>query len=296
MRFRVAGIGEVLWDLLPGGKQLGGAPANFACHANALGAEARVVSRVGADELGRELLKRLEALGVLTDCIEEDPSAPTGTVSVAVDAAGQPQFTIHEGAAWDNLSGEGRAEAVRQADAICFGTLAQRSERARSAIVSLLRRSSPKGLRIFDINLRQSYYTRAVIEDSLDLANVLKVNETELPILAELIGLPEGERQIVHLAQRCNLRVVALTRGSRGSVLYSEGRWSDHPGIPTAVADTVGAGDAFTAAMALGLLANWTLHDINQRANEVAAYVASQAGATPPLPDALRNSFLKRMP
>ena len=294
MSFKLVGIGEVLWDLLPGGRQLGGAPANFTYHARALGADARIISRIGHDELGREALDRLTKLGVPTDCIEVDRTLPTGTVGVEVAADGQPQFTIHEHVAWDALSGEpaGRL-AVAAADAICFGTLAQRSEPARSSIISLVAAARPKALRIFDVNLRQNYFSSRLINESIAFADVLKLNETELPQLATMFDLTGDERsQIRQLAERNLLRVVAYTRGGRGSLLFAEGRWSEHPGFPTKVADTIGAGDSFTAAMTLGLLAGWPLDEIHLRASEVAAYVCSQPGATPVLPERLRAPFL----
>jgi fructokinase len=159
VKFKLVGIGEVLWDLLPGGRQMGGAPANFAYHACALGAEARVISRVGNDALGRELVARLQKLGVPTYCIEVDPALPTGTVSVEVAADGQPKFDIHENVAWDALSGESAGRlAVAGADGVCFGTLAQRSESARATIRSLVAAAPPAALRILDVNLRQHYF------------------------------------------------------------------------------------------------------------------------------------------
>ncbi len=294
MSFKLVGIGEVLWDLLPGGRQLGGAPANFTYHARALGADARIISRVGHDELGHEARNRLIKLGVPTDCIEVDPKLPTGTVGVEVAADGQPQFTIHEHVAWDALSGEpaGRL-AVAAADAVCFGTLGQRSEPSRSSIISLVAAAPPRALRILDVNLRQNYFSSRLINESLAFANVLKLNETELPQLAAMFDLTGDERsQIRQLAERNLLRVVAYTRGGRGSLLFSEDHWSEHPGFPTKVADTIGAGDSFTAAMTLGLLAGWPLDEIHQRASEVAAYVCSQPGATPVLPELLRAPFL----
>jgi fructokinase len=292
--FKVVGIGEVLWDLLPGGRQLGGAPANFAYHARALGAEAQVLSRVGWDELGRELLGRLEQLGLLTDTVEIDPTAPTGTVTVEIKADGQPQFMIHENVAWDRIAGDAAGRrAVAAANAVCFGTLAQRSEVSRHSIRALLRAAPAESLRILDVNLRQSYYSRQIIEESLALANILKVNETELEILAEMFGLPGDEfGRIAMLARRFPLRLAACTRGERGSLLYSEGRWSEQPGVSVKVVDTVGAGDAFTAAVALGMLAGWPMDDINRRASEVAAFVCSQTGGTPELPERLRAPFL----
>jgi fructokinase len=294
MNVKVVGIGEVLWDLLPGGRQLGGAPANFAYHARALGAEERLVSRVGSDELGRELLHRLEQLGLLTDAVEIDSTAPTGTVTVEIKADGQPQFTIHEDVAWDRIAGEAAGRrAVAAADAVGFGTLAQRAEVSRRSIRALLKAAPADSLRILDVNLRQDYYSREIIEESLALANILKVNETELARLAEMFGLPDDERgRIVELSRHFRLWMVAYTRGKDGSLLYSEGQWSERPGVPVNVADTVGAGDSFTAALALGLLAGWPLDEVHRRASDVAAYVCSQTGGTPELPEYLRAPFL----
>jgi fructokinase len=294
VKFKVVGIGEVLWDLLPSGRQLGGAPANFAYHAAALGAQAWVVSRVGRDELGRELLRRLEQLGLPTDAVEIDPAAPTGTVTVEIAAGGQPQFTIHENVAWDHLVGEAAGQrAVAAADAVCFGTLAQRSEVSRRSIRALVQAAPADSLRILDVNLRQDYYSRQIIEESLDLASVLKVNEIELARLAEMFGLPANERgQLAELARRFRLRAVACTRGAGGSLLLCEGRWSERPGESLTVADTVGAGDSFTAAVALGLLAGWPLDEVHRRASEVAAFVCTQPGGTPVLAEFLRAPFL----
>jgi fructokinase len=296
MAFKVVGIGEVLWDLLPSGKQLGGAPANFAYHASALGAEARIVSRVGRDANGRELLQRITELGLSTDCIELDPAAPTGTVSVELAADGQPKYTIHENVAWDYIKAEPAARrAVADANAVCFGTLAQRSETSRASIRALVSLSPSNALRIFDINLRQHFYSRELIEQSLALANVLKVNDTELALLAQMFGITGDMRaQMNGLAAGYKLRVVACTRGAHGSLILADGRWSDHPGVPVKIADTVGAGDAFTAAMALGLLRAWDLDDINHGANQIASFVASCPGATPDLPQHLRAPFLAR--
>ncbi len=225
MSFKVVGIGEVLWDLLPGGRQMGGAPANFAYHARALGAQAQVLSRVGRDEPGGELLARLEQLGLLTDTEEVDPTAPTGQVTVEIKADGQPQFTIHEEVAWDRIAGEAAGRrAVAAANAVCFGTLAQRGEVSRQSIRALLGIAPVECLRILDVNLRQSYYSRSIIEESLALANILKVNEAELELLAELFDLPGDEcGWIAELARRFQLRLVAFTRGESGSLLHSEG-------------------------------------------------------------------------
>lgn len=291
----LVGIGELLWDLLPAGRQLGGAPANFACHARALGAASHLISRVGDDPLGRAALARLDQLGVDTSAVEIDPGRPTGTVSVALEADGQPRFTIHEDVAWDALSGGARAlEVVRRADAVCFGSLGQRNPVARSAIQRLLAATPAEALRILDVNLRQHYFSKAILLDSLGFADVLKVNDNELPRLAEMLAL-EGDlqSQIQQLANRYSLRCVVYTRGSRGSLLLADGHWADHPGFPTTVVDTVGAGDSFTAALALGLLGRRDLNSINEHANRVAAFVCSQPGATPTLPTELHQDFAR---
>lgn len=293
MAFKLIGIGEVLWDLLPAGRQLGGAPANFAYHAHALGAQACMISSVGRDSLGREIISRLMNMGLSEETIQIDNTAPTGTVTVTLAKNSDPQYTIHENVAWDRLMATPAAmNAVRNAHAVCFGSLAQRNPLSRAAIQLLVATAPANALRIFDINLRQHYYSREIIEQSLALANVLKINDTELAQLAEMLGLGGDMRdRMAQLAQRHALRVVACTRGEHGSLLYVEGRWSDNPGQPAKVADTVGAGDSFTAAMALGLLAGWDIDTVNQRANEVAAYVASCTGATPVLPDSLCAPF-----
>jgi fructokinase len=183
--------------------------------------------------------------------------------------------------------------AVAGADVVCFGTLAQRGEIARTTIRTLLKLAPADALCIFDVNLRQHYYSRDLIEECLRLANVLKVNDAELPVLTEMFGLHGHERQqVAQLAQRFHLRMVAYTRGNRGSLLHGDGQWSDYPGLPTQVADTVGAGDSFTAALALGWRAGWPLDEVNRRANEVAAFVCSQSGGAPRLPSQLRQPFL----
>jgi len=293
-KFEILGIGEVLWDLLPAGKQLGGAPANFVCHAQALSASARLISRVGHDPAGQEIISRLAGFGLPTETIAVDAVAPTGTVSVEVSADGQPRFTIHENVAWDRIeAGANALAAVRRADAICFGTLAQRTRFARESIGALLAAARPEAWRIFDINLRPPFVEEDVIFRSLTAANVLKLNEQELPVLAALFNLRgEPVHQITALADRFSLRLVALTRGGHGSLLFAGGAIEEHPGLPAVVRDTVGAGDAFTAAVTIGLLRGWPLEKISRHANAIAAFVCSQPGATPPLPDSLREPFM----
>jgi fructokinase len=284
---RIIGIGEVLWDLLPSGNQLGGAPANFACHAAALGASGCLISRVGDDELGREIHRRLDSLGVSIKTVAVDPELPTGSVSVDLNRDGQPSYTIHGDSAWDRIEADKTNLAcAARCDAICFGTLAQRSESSRSAIMKILAAAPATALRVLDINLRAPFFDSAVIKTSLAHADVLKLNDQELPQVASMVGLVERsvDGQLAELIDRFSLKLIALTRGAEGSMLRSaDGKMSDHSGMKVQVADAIGAGDAFTAAMVIGYLRGWDLQQINQRANEVAAFVCIQAGAIPRL-------------
>lgn len=291
MSGKILAVGEVLWDMLPTGKQLGGAPANFTFHCRSLGACAQLITRVGDDDLGRQVLERFRLLGLPTETVQIDPDWPTGTVSVTLADDGQPRFTIHEHVAWDWIKADEAGLGVaRTADAVCFGSLAQRSEPARLAIRRLVSAARPEALRVFDVNLRAPFVDRNVIADSLELANVLKLNDQELSELASLFDLPTGVREgMSELADRFGLSVVALTRGAAGSLLLTGGRWSDHPGRPTKVCDTIGAGDAFTACLVVGLLVGRPLDVINNHANEVAAFVCSQPGGTPEIPDTLKR-------
>jgi fructokinase len=294
MSFKIVGIGEVLWDLLPTGRELGGAPANFAYHAHALGARSQVITRVGNDQYGRDIIRRFQELGLPVEAVQEDESAPTGTVTVALSGSGIPEFSIHENAAWDRIVATREALAmVREADAVCFGCLAQRSEASRQAIQRLVAAAPATALRIFDINLRQHFYNREIIEHSLKLADVLKLNDSELPRIAEMFHLDGSVRhKIKILAQQFSLRVVALTCGPEGSLLYQDGFWSEHPAGQVEIKDTVGAGDSFTAALCLGLLGGMSLDEISAAANQVAAFVCGCAGATPQLPEQLHQQFV----
>jgi fructokinase len=286
----ILAVGEILWDLLPAGRQLGGAPANFAYHAGQLGADARVVSAVGDDGLGREMLAELRGRGVDTALITVGAGRPTGTVSVSV-AAGQPAYTIHEGVAWDALPPPTPAlrDLARRADCVCFGTLAQRSIMSRRTIAEILAASPPDALRVLEVNLRQRFYDRPTVEASLVLAGVLKINDQELPVVGKLLDVT-GPTPAGLFERFPGLRLIALTRGGRGSILYApDGTVHEHPGHPVDdVVDTIGAGDAFTAALAVGLLRGVPLGEINDRANRLAAYVCTRPGATPPIPPELR--------
>jgi fructokinase len=282
----VVGLGEVLWDLLPGGKKFGGAPANFAYHAKAFGAETHVVSCVGRDALGDEILQHLDSLQLHREYVGLDESHPTGTVSVELDAAGKPTYVIHENVAWDFIRTQRQMmDLAERADAVCFGTLAQRSAVSRETIGEFVAATREECLRIFDINLRQHYYNAEIISAGLGWASVLKLNDEELPVVARLLSIPGEERDVLGtLCRRFHLDLIALTKGPQGSVLYAGNACSVQPGQPTQVVDTVGAGDAFTAALAMGLLAQVDLDAINEHANRVAGYVCGQAGATPTMP------------
>ena len=288
----IIGLGEILWDMLPAGRQLGGAPANFAYHAGVLGARAAVVSRVGDDALGREILQRLDDLRLDRAQVSVDDRHPTGVVDVTLDAAGVPQYVIRTGVAWDFLPhGPALLEMAGRADAVCFGTLGQRGADSRESIGAFLAATRRPCLRVFDINLRQHYFSRELVQAMMRTSDVLKLNDQELPIVIDLLGLQAASPADAAgaIMRDFPVRLVALTRGPAGSALFQrDGQADDHPGFPGPVADTVGAGDAFTAALILGLLDGHPLARINVFANRLAAFVCSQNGATPVIPDALK--------
>ena len=290
----VVGIGEILWDILPSGKKLGGAPANFAYHSGELGCEAYIISSVGNDKLGNEILDILNTLGLSSHYIQIDECHPTGTVEVQLDNNGIPSYIIHENVAWDYIKvNEKCLELMKNADAVCFGSLSQRSETSREAILKLLNNTNNNCIKIFDINLRQNFYNREIIINSLAHANVLKLNELELSIVSDLLGVNGGEEseKLRKLQKKYSLRLIALTKGDCGSILFNGERISKHPGFKVEVLDTVGAGDAFTAAVTVGLIKKWDLDTINDFANKLGGYVCTQQGATPKIPEWLKASL-----
>jgi fructokinase len=283
------GLGELLWDMFPEGKQLGGAPANFAYMTSLLGDEGIVVSRVGSDALGRAAGRRLERLGVRASHLQLDPDHPTGTVKVSVDPAGQPTFEIAESVAWDFFAWtpEWRALAER-ADAVCFGTLAQRCPQSRATIRTFLKALRPGATRVFDVNLRQSFYDADTLSESAKLADIMKVNTDELAAVAKLLRIPfiYDELHAAHwLRDTLGLKLVCITRGAKGSLVVSADETSEHPGYRIHVADTVGAGDAFTAALVYHYSRHASVPTLNEAANRMGAWVSSQVGATPPRDD-----------
>jgi fructokinase len=300
----VLGIGEVLWDLLPDGPRLGGAPANFSVMAARLGGNALLLSRVGRDELGGQALEQLHLLPADSSLLQVDEEHETGRVTVAF-VGGEPQYTIHQPAAWDFLElTDSWLEVAERADALCFGSLAQRSQTSRQTIQALVEHSPATCLRVFDANLREPFYSADVIQSSLELATVLKMNDAEAPQILELLGLPvEGEPGSGMLelgAKRLlrefpSLQLVAVTRGKHGSLLVSRHETHAHPGIAVEVADTIGAGDAFTAAMTHSLLSGASLAKVNEAGNRWGAWVASQAGAMPELTEAERAKISREI-
>ena len=280
----IVGLGEVLWDLLPQGKQLGGAPANFAYISGVLGHRAIVASATGADALGRDLRRRLAELKLDTSFVQMDPIHPTGTVKVRLDANGQPEYEIERDVAWDFLEWTPQWEQLAaQADAICFGSLAQRSAVSQSTVRSFLAGSRSEAIRIFDVNLRQNFYSAEVLRESFRLANVAKLNDSELPVVMRSLDLSGDDERTsaASLLRAFGLKLVCVTRGARGSLLVREGECDEHQGFAVRVQDLVGAGDAFTATLAHHVLRGSPLRVVNEAANRMGAWVASQAGGTP---------------
>ncbi len=277
----IGGIGELLWDLLPSGKQLGGAPCNFAWHAMQAGCKCHVISAIGTDDLGSELADTLHELGISDRFIQRN-QYPTSTVSIKLNEQGHPDYTIHEQVAWDHIGWDDEmSRTARTLDALCFGSLAQRSAESRASILKLVGATRPECLKVFDINLRQHYYTRETIMESLVLTDVLKLNDDELPVVAGFTGLSGGvPQQLDELIRLMNLRHIVYTMGSQGSMIVSRDAFSFIEAPSVSVADTVGAGDAFTAVFTSGILMNLPLTDIHRKATDIAAWVCTQKGAT----------------
>ena len=298
----VVGIGELLWDELPGGRALGGAPANFAVMASRLGAHGIIASRLGEGEPGTAARATLAALPADTRFLQTDTERPTGTVSVTF-REGQPEYVIHAPAAWDSLelTPEWRQLAAR-ADAVCWGTLAQRDRRSEETVHAFLAETPPQCLRIFDVNLRAPFYTAEGVERSLRQAALLKLNDAEMPHLLSLASLPDAtayaegnaaERDAALtadarrlLAAYSGLALVAITLGPHGSLLATRETAIRHPGVATQVVDTVGAGDAFTAALCVYRLQGTSLAVQSEAANRWGSWVASQPGGMPALAQA----------
>ncbi len=282
---KILGLGEILWDMLPGGKKLGGAVTNLIYFTNLLGSEGRIASAIGTDDLGKEILAVLEGNGLSTDLIREDPDHPTGTVEVTLDQGGKPSYIIHEHVAWDNVKvTDALLASAREADALVFGSLFQRNGVSRDTLRTVVK-AAENAVTFCDINLRQNYYSEDIISWSCNNADILKLNDEEIPVIGKLTGLyGDADGVAEGLIEKYSLKMIALTRGDKGSVLYTSESVSEHPGIPAEVRDSVGAGDSFAAAVLTGVLEGWDLDDINDRGNIIASYVCSQDGATPAVP------------
>jgi fructokinase len=299
----ILGLGELLWDMLPDGPRLGGAPANFTVMAGQLGSHAALLSRIGRDDPGRTAVDRLDPLPADASFLQVDPAHETGRVTVYFED-GQPRYTIHQPAAWDFLElTDEWVKLAERADALCFGSLAQRCIESRQTIQTLVAQSSAACIRIFDVNLRTPFYSGEVIQESLELATVVKMNDAEVPLVLGLLGLPVEEAPAIDelhvldalrqgavrlLAEFPALSMVAVTRGAQGSLLVTREEWHAHAGIQVRVADTIGAGDAFTAALTHYMLRGADLATLNEAGNRWGAWVASQVGAMPELPDEVR--------
>jgi len=288
-------VGEVLWDALPEGLFLGGAPFNVACHLRGAGLPASMVSRVGDDRLGEEVLRRATRYGVGVDLIQTDSALPTGFVRVAIDESGNPAYEILAPAAWDAIEpSEALLLRAREARAIVFGSLAQRDARSRATIARLWESDA---MAVFDVNLRPPFDDRDVVDRSLRRADVVKLSEQELASVAEWFALRGTQRaQVAALAETFSCDVVCLTRGSQGAALWNDGRWTEHPGFKVEVRDTVGAGDAFLAVLLAGLFAGGSDASLLQHANLIGAYVATQYGAVPADQDAAISSGIAPAP
>ena len=285
----VIGIGEALWDMLPEGKKLGGAPANFAYHACQFGLEGMAVSAIGQDSLGEEIVEALEAhhLPYHLDRVEY----PTGTVQVTLDQQGVPQYEIKTDVAWDNIPYTKELAALAaDCKAVCFGSLAQRNAVSRESIGLFLQAVPEDCLKVFDINLRQDFYNREVLEESFRRCDILKINDEELVVISRMFELPglSLEEKCRSLIKTYNLQMLILTCGVNGSYVFYEGGMSFLDTPKVTVADTVGAGDSFTGAFVGSLLNGKTVPEAHKTAVKVSAYVCTQSGAMPEVPDTLK--------
>lgn len=281
MEGKIIGLGEILWDMLPTGKQLGGAPANFAYHVCRLGGNGWAVSAISDDELGREIKSTLSAKKLNT--ILEEVNEPTGTVQVTLNAAGVPTYDITEGVAWDHIPFTERiGDLAKETSAVCFGTLAQRSPESRATIHEFIENMPDGSLKVYDINLRQNYYDEKIISDSLRLADILKINDEELEIVSKMLSLSGTQEERCRAISRAfNLKFVILTKGGDGSEVVLEDKVHiSRPG-KIDIVDTVGAGDSFTAAFILAYLRGESLEKAHTLATEVSSYVCTKAGAMP---------------
>ena len=293
MKDIVVGMGEALWDVLPEGKKIGGAPANFAYHVSQFGIPSCVVSAVGEDPLGEEILQNFNSKG-LNQLIETVPY-PTGTVLVEIDEAGVPQYEIKENVAWDNIPYTARLEQLAErTKAVCFGSLAQRNVVSRQTINHFLDAMSDDNdpLVVFDVNLRQGFYNKEILCNSMERCNILKINDEELVTVSRMFGYPGIDLQdkCWILLGKYNLKMLILTCGVNGSYVFTPGKVSFQPTPKVEVADTVGAGDSFTAAFISSILKGKSVEEAHALAVRTSAYVCTRPGAMPVLPEEILNA------
>ena len=283
----ITGLGEILWDLLPEGKKPGGAPANFVYHIQQLGYESYIVSAVGEDELGHEILDWMDKKNINKDYMARSDKYPTGKVEVTLDQNGDPEYNIIEDVAWDYIPYSSKIDNLAaKTAAVCFGTLAQRNQKSKRTIYKFLRNTSEDCIKIYDINLRQNYYDQELINYTLQLSKVLKLNAEELQTLVEMFEIEGDETESLQKIQSIyDLDLIALTKGSEGSRLWTAQESSFEEPLDTRVKDTVGAGDSFTAGLVSGLLKRLSLKECHANANILASYVCSRDGATPAIPE-----------
>lgn len=289
MKRLVVGLGEVLWDMLPEGRKIGGAPVNFAYHAGQFGIDSMAVSAIGNDKLGEDTIAEMN--GKHLNHIFPSVPYPTGSVQVKLDEKGVPAYDIKENVAWDNIPFTNEIESVaRNCQAVCFGSLAQRNAVSRSTIRKFIE-STPSGcIRIFDINLRQNFYTREVIRDSLELCNILKINDEEIMLVSGMFNYDSSNIENVcrTIMEDFSLEMVILTCGTKGSYIFTKGGVSFMPTPKVNVADTVGAGDSFTGSFCAAILRGLPVAEAHKKAVEVSAYVCTQNGAMPEIPESMK--------
>lgn len=288
----VVGMGEALWDMLPEGRKIGGAPANFAYHVSQFGLDSRVVSAVGDDELGNEILAKFAEKKL--ECQIEKVPYPTGTVQVELDEKGVPCYDIKEGVAWDNIPfTTSLQELAKKTDAVCFGSLAQRNSVSRETINRFIDEMPQEEhvLKIFDINLRQHFYSKELIEESIKKCNILKINDEELVIVSQMFGFADIDfkEQCKLLLTKYNLKMLILTCGVDGSYVFAPGEMSFLETPKVKVADTVGAGDSFTGAFVAAILKGLEMKEAHRLAVNVSAFVCTQNGAMPELPAEIKE-------
>lgn len=289
MKRLVVGLGEVLWDMLPEGRKIGGAPVNFAYHAGQFGIDTMAVSAIGNDKLGEDTIAEMN--GKHLNHIFPSVPYPTGSVQVSLDEKGVPAYDIKENVAWDNIPFTNEIESVaRSCRAVCFGSLAQRNTVSRNTIRKFIE-STPSGcIRIFDINLRQNFYTSNVIRDSLEHCNILKINDEEIMLVSRMFNYDSSNIENVcrTIMEDFSLEMVILTCGTKGSYIFTKGGVSFMPTPKVNVADTVGAGDSFTGSFCAAILRGLPVAEAHKKAVEVSAYVCTQNGAMPEIPESMK--------